>query len=561
MPNGEDRLRRALERAAEPVSPPDVEDVRRRKEHYGMVRRVQTALVAVAVVAGAGGGVYGLSHLFGEQPPVAGDPTPQREPEFDVGPTCAVSTAEGEFDGEAGGDIVGVYLPGPPNGGSCPSWTIRNPDAPQAYRIAFFTGDGARYDGSLEMPNCQTTCYILGATDLNGDGREEVAVAIDEGASTTLLQFYGVVQGGVVGFDQVSDPYDLAGMHGASPDFTVGGTVTHQDSFTCDRDTGTVVATRVELPPESDAWQVEIKTFDFDGHTFELRSVERETPRVDTSGAPPPVRGEQCLVETATPTITASTEPSPPAGGAEPWTIPSFPPECHASSAQADFDGNGNGEPDGRLDLAIVMRSGCSGGEPADEEPASDRWSLRVMWRGGASGTWGLPTCADACRVFAAPDLNRDGLHELVIAIDEREDAALLQVFALPMAEPGPIVFTIAPPGAGEEFPQGARMTLPWGGTSTHQNTVECTEDPGGGTLVTAADAAPAGGENRWNIRRVEFRFDFNHVRDAAIVAPGDPRSAPAFVPTGTASTETVHHDGVPLQAGPDFCGAFIYAP
>lgn len=95
--------------------------------------------------------------------------------------------------------------------------------------------------------------------------------------------------------------------------------------------------------------------------------------------------------------VSPSTVPTTgPSVGPTPSSFPGPGPiACHDRSVRADFDAVGG------LDTATVA---CAAG----------RWSLDVTWSSGASGTWPL-SCDLGCVPFAAPDLNGDGLAELLV--------------------------------------------------------------------------------------------------------------------------------------------------
>src|SRR5207244_10444017 len=78
MPDLEELIRTALDRQAQQPDPgPIVERVARRKRQVRLARRVQSATLAVVVVAGIAAGGYALARAFGlgEHPATAGSPT------------------------------------------------------------------------------------------------------------------------------------------------------------------------------------------------------------------------------------------------------------------------------------------------------------------------------------------------------------------------------------------------------------------------------------------------------------------------------------------------------
>src|SRR5919106_159596 len=63
----DERLRRELEQAGRPADPSGIyEDLIRRRERRRIVRKVESGVLAIAVVAVSVAGVYGLSRVFGE---------------------------------------------------------------------------------------------------------------------------------------------------------------------------------------------------------------------------------------------------------------------------------------------------------------------------------------------------------------------------------------------------------------------------------------------------------------------------------------------------------------
>jgi len=66
MPDLEHRIKEGLDRLGERPDPARIlERVSRRKRHYRLMHRVQTATLIVAVLAGVGGGTYALTRAFG----------------------------------------------------------------------------------------------------------------------------------------------------------------------------------------------------------------------------------------------------------------------------------------------------------------------------------------------------------------------------------------------------------------------------------------------------------------------------------------------------------------
>ena len=516
-------------------------------------RGILVALVASTIV-GAGASAYGLSLLF-----AGGDRSGDRRVTprgtdadaagLDLGPTCDASSHQGQFDSKRGADTVAVYLPAGPDG-ACP------PPVSTRYRIVFFTGDGGRVDGTERMPACESVCYVFGSTGSKAaqyrwDTNEIVAVAVGEGASTTFIRFYELLRGSVIAYGMIADPDDLAGLHGDDPLFGIGSTATRQDSVTCDPEGGGILVTHSERSPDAETWDVETRAFTLYEAVATVRSVERGTVAADPSGAPPPLPGEQCLVDRPVPTAPPTTEPSP---------LRSFPPECDASMVQADFDGDADGEPD---DLATVVGGGCLDGDALEDDPHSQAFAVEVRW-GLAGGVWALPMCERICRAFAAPDLDENGVHELVLAVDEEASTLFLQVLALPVTEAGPVLFTVAAPGT-DEHPAGEPMTFEWGGTTTHQSSVHCYLGRSLQKVVVASTATLSDDAQAWLVRNVAFGFSFNYADDYERVngRHGGLRTAAEFIPTGREIPVRfgVGENDDAVYAGDDICGAPVAAP
>jgi hypothetical protein len=104
---------------------------------------------------------------------------------------CTQTTTTGDFDGDGSGDeatIVAVV----PADVSCD----RNGDVYtqlQSQRIEVAFGSGQMLDQPLtDCQPCLTGSLVFAATDLDGDGRDEVAIDVGPGAATDYVEFFRV---------------------------------------------------------------------------------------------------------------------------------------------------------------------------------------------------------------------------------------------------------------------------------------------------------------------------------------------------------------------------------
>ena len=106
-----------------------------------------------------------------------------------AGSTCH-SNVRGDFDGDNAQDTALVY--GGPGDCSVPGG---------AGRLALILGDGRRLERSLRSEGlrwddpkhphaCAIGCTAFAATDIDGDGREELAIVLDHGASQSFFGLF-----------------------------------------------------------------------------------------------------------------------------------------------------------------------------------------------------------------------------------------------------------------------------------------------------------------------------------------------------------------------------------
>ena len=181
MSKVDDELTRRLHRAERPVETDVFERLERRRSHRERVRRVQTAVLAVTVLAATAGGFAALSRAFRETPEgIPGSPEPSSVPGVaegtDIGLGFHLCQAERlggiDFlgDGTRGTAWIGVPTDAD---GTCPRHA-----RPGRYVVAEdHTGDGVA-DSWLDLPwRCDVDCVPFDATDLDGNGTDELVVA------------------------------------------------------------------------------------------------------------------------------------------------------------------------------------------------------------------------------------------------------------------------------------------------------------------------------------------------------------------------------------------------
>jgi hypothetical protein len=222
--------------------------------------------------------------------------------------------------------------------------------------------------------------------------------------------------------------------------------------------------------------------------------------------------------------------PTPPIS--PPSLVPPPPPpppplqlaqECDGSTIVAEYDGNGNGRPDGKPDRATVARSSCLL-EPDilldDAGYYASEFAIDVTWGGGAGGIWPLPACeppSNACRILGARDIDGDGLAELALVVHEGAATTFVELYRLPTWEPGPIRFIVAPPGDPPAFAPGEAARFAQGGTVTHRDLVACSTEQIGTAEISAISAEVARDERNWIVHETTFTVDEEVFRVTAV--------------------------------------------
>jgi hypothetical protein len=316
MPGFDDRLKRDLERMAEPADPAGAfEHVMERKTRRRILRKAQVVGLVVVVLAGTIGGTFALSRVFhgsgtiapGGSPtstePSATAPSPSPSPTPSPSDICksSLTVVNGDFDGDGLTDTATVgpaecLPPAPPPAEGTTDYSVN---------VAY--GDGR--DATWPIMGCQSVCQGLGVADLNGDAIDELFVVVDEGSSAGFLSSYELQTGETARGEATT--VALPGAPGFPTDqpavFEYGGSVTHQGYVTCQNsDPGgqQLIATTVELNKEQTEWLAHETVFTFavvqgDGvpvPKFTVVSTRDYTAKFDPSGQTVfQPTGTQCL--------------------------------------------------------------------------------------------------------------------------------------------------------------------------------------------------------------------------------------------------------------------------
>jgi hypothetical protein len=287
----DERLKRELERAGRPADPSGIyEDLIRRRERRRIVRKVESGVLAVAVVAVSVAGVYGLSRVFGEDAerdaatPSVPTPTPTPTPSptligKDIGlgfPVCDVTTVRGQFTPGVGGT---AYVATRAGDTACP-----DPGDGMQVLAVDVTRDGLA-DTSYGPLECDRWCSAFAAPDVDGDGLDEVLVQNIEFSVQGLHLFDVVARGADVQTSPVTvePPGDPAasypGFDGSGPpQFWIGGDGFGADALRCEAtaDGRVLISSTAQMvPPDApdSVWRVHETTFLLQGDVLHVVSA------------------------------------------------------------------------------------------------------------------------------------------------------------------------------------------------------------------------------------------------------------------------------------------------
>lgn len=245
MSRADDKIRQDLRSLERPVDAIGVlERIELRKRRRRSRHRVEVVGLAVLVVAGTALGTLGLARLVGPErrvPPAGGGspgPTPTTVPAAQQCLLRSMDTAD--LNGDGRDDLVEVYFE-PPS----PETTCLASDRPGTYfaHLEISTGVGTAQAYTQELPECETFgCGPFAGPDLDGDGRDEVAITLVLGGPTSSFGLYrfdpSAPDGRALQRFEVAEPGDpWSDMFGTPPGpsmFAWYGSVTHQHWMSCE---------------------------------------------------------------------------------------------------------------------------------------------------------------------------------------------------------------------------------------------------------------------------------------------------------------------------------------
>ena len=601
----DERLRQKLERAARPADPSGVyEHMIRRRERRRIARKVQSGVLAVAVVTGSIGGAYGLSRVFRK-----GTPQEPAAPGVSNGVIVFSRDVPGEGEhlfaaspdgleirrltpvGRAvyrspdlspeGGTIVVAheipsFEPGPsvlatlPIEGGSPTWlteeawVVRDPTwSPDGGRIAFAGSPGGRF-GIYVFDVEAGDVRLVPGTDDNSVGHpawspdgSRIAFDASTGSDIEIEQMqatwdvYSVAVDGT-GMMNLTNTRDLSETQPAWSwaldriAFVESGPA-EGALLTMGPTGGEVMSVYSgELAPANPVWAPDGTAIAFEGGSEGIVTVASDgagslvVPNID--GREP---SWQPVSDGTSVVPSPSPTESPLPEGAEDIGL-GFP-VCFAERlGRIDYLGDGA---DGNAWTAVHLED--DGTCPGRGAPAADRWLLAVDHTGDRiSDSWiDLPfECSNLCAPLDATDLDGNGTEELIIV--NSFSIMDYSVFAVRPSTDGDLrvepILVAAPGHRPAQIVAGEPLRISAGGDAGYGSSIECEGYPSAPVIVWSWSYAEIDGDEATEVHvaRIELQPDgLFHVIDT------NDYTVPAGEPSGIAD---------PYELGPQ-CGVDWY--
>jgi hypothetical protein len=186
---------------------------------------------------------------------------------------------------------------------------------------------------------------------------------------------------------------------------------------------------------------------------------------------------------------------------AGPTTIPGVPqPACNVSEVTGDFWSGTSST------VYFYQRKLDVGGCPA---PGDGFTVVGIAPHGGdVTGSYGPLGCHPACHIFAAPDIDGDGLAELAISQTRSASTVFFTLYRVVETAPGvtgPTLVLISRQGSTDQFA--------WGGPVTHPEGARC-QDGVYGRSFWVWQASPLAGSATYHVSEEEGVLTGNKVKD-----------------------------------------------
>jgi TolB protein len=543
----DERLRRELDRAAQPADPSGLyEHLIRRRERRRIAQRVQGGLLAVVVLVGSIGGFVALTRIFREteKPPPVASPTVSNGvivfslPLEDGGEHVFAVGADGSGlrqvtpEGRAvyrspdvspdGRSIVVVheipsFEPGlsvlatvPIEGGS-PTWLTE----PHVFRDPVWSPDGSKiaFAGSIEDP---FGIYVLDVASGQGQpvpGTDEISVGhptwSPNGARIAFEASMGSDTDPAQSWDIYSVAVDGSGMTNLTNTPDVSET---QPAWSWVRDriafvetgpaegalltmssTGADATTAYsgELSPANPVWSPDGTAIAFEGGSEGIVTVRTDgtdfTSVSDALGGDP---AWQPLAEGTSIDVPPPTPSPTPQAGED---IGLGLRLCEVTSVRGTFLSAYGEDQSAFVGMVIKPGGSCSRGGLEVEGVAA----IDVTGDGVVDFASDPFTCQGGCHAFAAPDVDGDGNDELLVQNVEFTIVGLKLFEVVPNEdEPALVAVTVAPPGDApfgyEGFEAGEEPQFWIGGDAFIADAIRCEAGEGGRLFIsTTGESRP----------------------------------------------------------------------